>query len=366
MRAIQGHDQLELSVLAVGSHFLPGHVPTFDEFEAAGFRVDERVAVDYDDSATGISRAIGETLSRSTTALSRIAPDIVVLLGDRFEILAVALGATTLRIPIAHIAGGDTTLGAYDEGFRHSITKLSHLHFTTNPDATNRVHQLGEEMWRIHQVGSPGIDALLQAQLLSRDQLEERLSWTFHRQNLLVTFHPATLQPDTGVAQVKALLSALQSLTTDVGVLVTGTNADSEGSEISELLKAYCNQRHPHAIYVASLGYVRYISTLAEVDAVVGNSSSGLYEAPSLGTATVDIGVRQAGRPRASSVIHCDVDPESIRRGIQDALARGPVNVVNPYGDGHAVERIVSVLQQLPSRDTLLLKSFVDQVKAEQ
>ena len=363
MRAVRTDEDLDLRILAVGSHFLDNQGQTFDEIESTGFDVDERIAVEYDDSAQGISRAIGETVQRSTVALTRLQPDIVLVLGDRYEILAVALSATVLRIPVAHIAGGDVTFGAYDEGFRHAITKLSHVHFTTNPEATARVLQIGEEPWRVHQVGSPGIDALLEADLLSREELEERLSWKFHSCNLLVTFHPVTLQPETGVEQAQALVAALESLPSDVGVVVTGTNSDSEGVEINAVLTEYCNRNATHTLHVASLGNLGYLSMLAQVDAVVGNSSSGLYEAPSLGTPTVDIGLRQMGRSRATSVIHCDADTESIIQGIHEALRRDHADVITPYGDGHAVEKIVSVLRDLPDRDTLLLKAFVDREK---
>lgn len=363
MRAVRTDENLELSVVAVGSHFLDNNGYTFDEIESAGFVVDERVSVEYDDSAQGISQAIGETVQRSAVALSRLQPDIVLVLGDRYEILAVALSATVLRIPIVHIAGGDVTFGAYDEGFRHAITKLSHVHFTTNPDATARVLQLGEEPWRIHQVGSPGIDALLEADLLSREELEEQLSWKFHSRNLLVTLHPVTLQPATSVGHAQALVAALESLPGDIGVVVTGTNSDSEGAEINAVLTEYCTRNATHTLQVASLGNLGYLSMLAEVDAVVGNSSSGLYEAPSLGTPTVDIGIRQMGRSMATSVFHCDADTESIVAGIRQALSRGRMDVTNPYGDGRAVEKIVSALRDLPDRDTLLLKAFVDREK---
>jgi len=293
-------------------------------------------------------------------ALARLQPDVVLVLGDRYEILAVALAATVLRIPIAHIAGGDVTVGAYDEGFRHSLTKLSHVHFTTNPEATARVMQLGEEPWRVHEVGSPGIDALLEAKLLSRVELEERLSWKFRSRNLLVTLHPVTLQPTSGLAQAQALGAALESLTDDVGVIITGTNADSEGAEINAVLREYCVRNAPRALHVTSLGNLAYLSLLAQVDAVVGNSSSGLYEAPSLGTPTVDLGVRQMGRPKADSVLHRDGDPESIIQGINEALSRGRMSVTNPYGDGQAVGRVISVLRMLPDRNALLMKTFVD------
>ena len=242
----------------------------------------------------------------------------------------------------------------------------SHVHFTTNPDATARVRQLGEEPWRIHQVGSPGIDALLEARLLSKTELEERLAWKFRSRNLLVTLHPVTLQPGSGPAPAQALVDALGSLPDEVGVVVTGTNADSEGAKINAVLEEYCARSGPPALHVASLGNLGYLSMLAQVDAVVGNSSSGLYEAPSLCTPTVDIGVRQSGRLRASSVIHCYSTAECILRGIKRALLLGRVNVTNPYGNGHAVEGIVSSLRTLPDRDTLLLKAFVDDKRVNQ
>ena len=240
------------------------------------------------------------------------------------------------------------------------------MHFTTNSEATGRIRQLGEEAWRIHQVGSPGIDALLKAQLLSKRELEEGLVWRFHSRNLLVTFHPTTLQPTAGVAQAQALVAALESLGDDIGVVVTGGNADSEGAQINAVLKEYCSRSDTKTRYVPSLGGVAYLSLLAQVDAVVGNSSSGLYEAPSFGTPTVDIGVRQMGRPKASSVIQCDVNSRSIVDGVNEALSRGHMKVTNPYGDGKAVERIISVLRTLPDRETLLMKAFVDFEKADQ
>lgn len=365
MKAVGTQKDLDLCVLAVGSHFFDTHGGTISEIEQAGIHVDERIDVNYEDSAEGISHVIGQTVEHSTAALRRLQPDLLLVLGDRYEILAVALAATVLRIPIAHVAGGDTTFGAYDEGFRHSLTKLSHLHFTTNLRATARVRQLGEESWRIHHVGSPGIDALLGTQLLSKEELEDKLCWKFRPRNLLVTLHPPTLEPTAGSTQAKALVSALESIPGDIGVVVTGGNADSEGTEINAVLEGYCARNAERAIHVASLGSLAYLSVLAQVDAVVGNSSSGLYEAPSLGTPTVDIGARQLGRPRASSVIHCDVDAESIIEAINDALTRGRTPVANPYGDGNAVDQIISVLRSVPDRNTLLLKSFMDYEKVE-
>lgn len=361
MAAVTATDGLQLCVMAVGSHFLDSQGCTFDEIQAAGFSVDERVEVQFDDTGQGVAKAIAATVSGATDALIRQQPDIVVLLGDRFEIIASALAATVLRIPIAHIAGGDVTIGAYDESFRHSLTKLSHIHFTTNPDATARVRQLGEELWRIHEVGSPGIDALLSTDWLPRDTLEERLNWSFRPRNILVTLHPVTLQPRSGRQHAKELVAALEELPENVGIVVTGTNVDSEGSEINHLLEEYCARNSPRAVHVLSLGHRAYVSLLAEVDVVVGNSSSGLYEAPSLQTTTVDIGLRQVGRVRAGSVIHCEPDATAIGKAIHEALGRERVLVENPYGAGHAARSIADVLRAIPDRETLLLKKFVDQ-----
>lgn len=365
MRAARDDDRLELFVLAVGSHFLSRKGRTIDEIVEEGILVDEAVVFEFDDSAAGVSKAVGETVSGSTQALRRLQPDIVVVLGDRYEILAVALASNILGVPVAHIAGGDTTLGAYDENFRHALTKLSHLHFTTNSAATARVLQLGEEPWRIHEVGSPGIDALLQAKLLSREELEERLEWRFRPRNLLVTFHPVTLLPSAGMIQAQALVDALEAVGEDVGVVVTGANADGGGDEINALLRDFCSRNVTRALHVDSLGSLVYLSMLSQVDAVVGNSSSGLYEAPSLGTPTVDIGERQEGRPRARSVIHSPATVEGIVSAIDRAIAQGRKRVKNPYGAGSAAREIISVLSTLPSRDTLLMKSFVSREKVE-
>lgn len=363
MKKIMRSDKLELSVLAVGSHFLDSQGHTIDDVTRNGIHVDECVAVNYDDSADGLATAISGIISESTGALQRLQPDIVVVLGDRFEIFSVTIAATILRIPIAHIAGGDTTLGAYDEGLRHSITKMAHLHFTTHKDAARRIRQLGEEQWRIHVVGSPGIDALKQEKLLSRDTLERDFSWKFLKRNVLVTLHPVTLQPGSAQIQARHLAAALERLGNDVGVVVTGTNADSEGSQINRVLRSCAAMNSPRWLHVQSLGHQHYVSMLAEVDAVVGNSSSGLYEAPSLGVPSVDIGLRQMGRPRARSVIHCDPDSASIEQALQIALDLGRTRPDDLYGDGRAADRIVATLRSIDRPESLLVKAFIDQLE---
>ena len=236
MTVIAAAEGLTLEVMVVGSHFLESQGSTISEIEASGFAINERVDVAFDDSASGVSEAIAKTVTGATAALTRLQPNIVILLGDRFEALAVGLASTILRIPIAHIGGGDVTLGAYDEGFRHSLTKLSHIHFTTNTESTQRVLQLGEEAWRVHQVGSPGIDALLEVERQDKETIEHFLSWSFRRRNLLVTLHPTTLQPGAARMHAQALVQALEGMPDDIGVIVTGTNIDNEGAEINDVL----------------------------------------------------------------------------------------------------------------------------------
>ena len=360
LSAIQESQDLELQLLAVGSHFLHGSDRSITEIESVGWRIQEWVEINYDDTPGGMTNAMAGTMIGVTDALQKLLPDIVLVLGDRFEILASVLSATALRIPIAHIAGGDVTEGAFDEGFRHAITKLAHVHFPTNHQSSYRLMQLGEEPWRIHCVGSPGIDAILSTRRLSMEEVELAIGMNLRKVNVLVTLHPTTLAPGAGTRDAQALTAALEKLDPNIGVIITGSNIDAESSEIESELKGFVARHADRSIYRRSLGHRLYVSLLSVVDAVIGNSSSGLYEAPSLGTPTVDIGRRQMGRIRAESVIHCGFSEDEILSAVERALSNGRREVVNSYGDGHSAERIVKVLCALPGRQSLLSKVFVD------
>jgi len=290
--------------------------------------------------------------------LARLKPDLMLLLGDRYEIAVVAVAATIARLPIAHVFGGDVTQGAFDDAFRHSISKMSHLHFATNEDSARRLRQLGEQPEHIHVTGSPGLDLIRNTPVPSREAFFAAVNLAPKAINLAVTFHPETLAAAT-VEHLDELLAALDQLGPDVAILFTGSNADPEARQIEARIEAFVAGK-PSRRLVGSLGAERYFAALTYVDAVVGNSSSGLYEAPSFGIPTVNIGDRQTGRLKAESVIDCRPDRASIVAAIKAALVRGRKPTINPYGDGFAAARIVEELARFGELNSLLVKRFVD------
>lgn len=360
MELIRDDAGLDLQLIVTGMHLSPEFGLTWREIEADGFRIDARVEMLLSsDSPVGVTKSLGLGVIGMADALDRLQPELLVLLGDRFEILAAAQAALVARIPVAHIAGGDTTEGAIDEAIRHSITKMAHLHFVTNNDAARRVRQLGENPENIHIVGSPGIDQIRRLRLLDREALEQDLGFRFLSRNLLVTFHPATLDRESPEAQFRQLLTALESFGEDVGILFTKPNADTDGRALIGMIDRFVAEHHNAGSWT-SLGQLRYLSVMAQVDAVVGNSSSGIYEAPSFGIPTVNIGDRQKGRLQASSVVNAPVESAAIARVIREAFALDCRGVVNPYGDGDSSRRIVAILRQLRNPADLLQKHFHD------
>jgi UDP-N-acetylglucosamine 2-epimerase (non-hydrolysing)/GDP/UDP-N,N'-diacetylbacillosamine 2-epimerase (hydrolysing) len=292
-------------------------------------------------------------------ALAELKPELLLLLGDRYEIFAAAQAATIAGVPIAHIAGGDISEGANDDAMRHAITKLSHLHFTTNPAAARRVRQMGEMFESVFVTGSPGIDALLQSDRLERPQLEHRLQFRLRHRNLAICFHPATLDPLPARRQVEPLLGALSQLDESTGLIFTAANADAGGTAINDAIQAFVNG-HENACFINSLGHAGYYALLEQVDLLIGNSSSGLYEAPSIGTPTLDIGLRQQGRLKGPSVAQVANDSDAILAKIRELLAHPPSDYTSPYGDGHASQRIVDVLLSIDDPRKLLLKRFTE------
>jgi len=360
MKEIAADPDLQLKIVATGMHLAPQFGLTWRQIEEDGFAIDAKVDMLLcSDTAVGIGKSIGLGVSGFADTLDRLRPELLLVLGDRFEILAAAQAALVARIPIAHIAGGDVTEGAIDEAIRHSITKMAHLHFVTNADAARRVRQLGENPAHIYEVGSPGLDFIRCATLMERPALEAALDFRFQAQNLLVTFHPETLASASGATQFVELLGALDALGPDIGVVFTRPNADSGHSAIDALIDDYVGARPATRAYTA-LGPLRYLSLMAQVDAVVGNSSSGLYEAPSLRKPTVNIGDRQKGRLQATSVFNCAARTEDIARTIRVALAADCSETVNPFGDGHSAMRICQVLKQVEQPQALLKKHFFD------
>ena len=362
MQEVQSEPSLELQVIATGMHLSPEFGLTYLEVEQAGFEIDAKVEMLVSaDTATAVTKSMGLGLIGFADAYSRLSPDLIVVLGDRFEILAAASAALIAGIPIAHLHGGETTEGAFDEAIRHSITKMSHLHFVAAEGYRRRVIQLGEDPERVFLVGGLGIDAIKRIKLLDRVSLESDLDFQFKYRNLLITFHPVTLEGQTSTQQMVELLTALDE-PTDPNLIFTMPNADPGGRELTRLVEDFV-AIHANARLYASLGQLRYLSCMKYMDGVVGNSSSGLTEAPSLGVGTINIGDRQKGRLSASSVINCSPSLNSIRDALKrlyEPSYRSKLSeTINPYGDGGASKKIVEVISS-HTLSSLIKKSFYD------
>lgn len=362
LRRIQAEPGLGFRLLVTGMHLSPRFGMTVKAIEADGFEIAERVRMlsNSDDPA-----AIAKSMARGTAGFAdvfaRSRPDILLVLGDRFEMHAAALAALPFKIPVAHIHGGELTEGALDDALRHSMTKLSHLHFTATQEYGRRVLQMGEEPWRVTVSGAPSLDNLASMKRLTASELESRFGLRVSPETLLVTFHPATLEHENAGRQTGELLAALR----DAGrpVVFTMPNADTGGKAIREHIKRFIREE-PSAQAVESLGTDGYFSVLAICAAMVGNSSSGLLEAPSFGLPVVNIGSRQGGRVRGANVVDVghgrDEILKGIRRATDPAFRKKIQGMANPYGDGKASHRIVAKLAEVPLSDRLLRKRFHD------
>jgi len=362
IEGIRQSSELDLQLIATGMHLSPEFGMTVEAIEEDGFKIDRKVEMLLSsDTAVGVTKSMGLGMIGFADALSELKPDLMLVLGDRYEIFAAAASAMIARIPIAHLHGGETTEGAFDEAIRHSITKISHLHFVAAEEYRRRVIQLGELPEHVFNVGGLGIDNILRLKLLTRDELEEALNFKLEKRNLLITFHPVTLEQNTSAQQMDELLAALAELK-DTGLIFTMPNADTEGRILFHQVEAFC-AKHSQARAYTSLGQLRYLSCLQHVDGVVGNSSSGLTEVPSFNKGTINIGDRQRGRLRAASVIDCQPERKSISMAISQlftsAFRTTLSKVENPYGNGGASELILSILED-QSFETLLKKSFLD------
>lgn len=360
MQGIKDNPDLDLQIIATGMHLSPAFGMTYREIEKDGFLIDRKVEMlSGADTPLDIAKSMAAGLSGCADALNELHPDLVVVLGDRFEIFSAVAAACVARIPVAHLHGGETTLGAIDEAFRHSITKMSHLHFVAAEEYRRRVIQLGEQPDRVFLVGALGIDSIKRLHLLNRSELEAALGCKLCDKNLLVTFHPVTLEKATAARQFAELLAALATLR-DTRLIFTLPNADTDHRAIVDMLHEFV-ATHDNARAYTSLGQLRYLSCLGHVDGVVGNSSSGLIEAPSFRTGTINIGDRQHGRLKAESVIDCAPDRHSIAAAIEQlysaSFRKKLANVRNPNGDGGASEKIVETLRGV-SLDSILKKTF--------
>lgn len=354
---------LELQLVATGMHLSSEFGSTWREIEADGIPIAARVEMLLgSDTAVGVTKSTGLGMIGFADAFARLEPDIVVLLGDRFEILAAATAALLAAIPVAHLHGGETTEGAFDEAIRHAVTKMAQLHFVAARPYRDRVIQLGEAPERVFEVGGLGVDAIARIARMSRHELEADLGVDLAQRSLLITFHPVTLDAGSAEHQLHALLAALDDCEAGTTLIFTMPNADTGGRALRAIVEDYVAGR-PDAHAFTSLGQRRYLSLLGEVDGVVGNSSSGLAEAPSFGIGTVNIGDRQAGRLKASSVIDCDPTRDGIAqalRRLRDAdFVASLADTVNPYGRGGAGPAIVDVLRTV-SLDGLVKKRFHD------
>ncbi len=345
---------LELQLLVTGTHLSPGFGYTVSEIENDGFAISKKVEMILSaDTSSGITKSTGLGMIGFADAFAELNPDIIILLGDRYEILAAAFSAVVARIPIAHIHGGETTTGAFDEAIRHSITKMSYLHFVAAEEYKKRVIQLGEEPDRVFLVGGLGVDGVIKADLLSKKELEDDLGFLIASKTLLITFHPVTLDNRGPRDQLNELLAALETMD-DTKFIFTAPNSDTGNSVIYNGINEFVSKNPDNSILFDSMGRKRYLSCLQFVDAVVGNSSSGLLECPTFNIGTINIGDRQDGRLKADSVIDCEPIQESILKAFKRLYStdfqKNLKNVKNPYGNGGASNKVVEILkkEQLP------------------
>jgi len=362
MEGIRDSELLELQLVVTGAHLSPEFGLTYREIEAGGFTIDRKVEMLLSsDTAVGVSKSMGLAITGLAEAFDELRPDIVLLLGDRYEMWAAGAASTVARIPIAHIHGGESTEGAIDEAIRHGLTKMAQLHFVAAPEFRQRVIQLGESPERVFTVGAVGLDSIAREKPMSLEELQSSLGVELGKRNLLVTFHPVTLESGSANVQMKSLLDALDAFP-NIHTFITMPNSDMEGRGITSLIHGYV-ARTPRAASFTSLGQVRYHSLMHYVDGVVGNSSSGLIEAPAMRKPTVNIGSRQSGRLRAESVVDCDPETGSIIEAIQSIYSTefqsNLASVTNPYGVSGGSATVVEVLESAPL-EGILMKRFRD------
>jgi GDP/UDP-N,N'-diacetylbacillosamine 2-epimerase (hydrolysing) len=362
LKEIKSDNRFVLQIVAAGMHLCPEFGLTYKDIEKDGFKINEKVRIPLSsDTEAAVTKSTGLGMIGFADTFSRLKPDLLILLGDRFEIFSAAIAAFIARIPIAHLYGGEVTEGVLDDAMRHSITKMSYLHFVSTEEYRKRVVQLGEDPRRVFKVGAIGIDNIKKLKMLSKDRLERELRFKFGRKNIIVTFHPVTLENNTTEIQFKNILKALDSFK-DLNVIFTKPNADPNGRVIIRLIEDYLKKNPSKGVSFISMGHIRYLSAIKQVDAVLGNSSSGIIEAPSFGKPVINIGDRQRGRIKAGCIIDCNPDLASIRSAIEKAFAPRFKDycktVKNPYGDGKAAHRIYKVIKDKIYRIHNLKKSF--------
>lgn len=357
-------EKIELRLVVTGMHLAPEFGLTYQEIEKDGFQITERNEMLLSsDTPNGITKSIGLGIIGFADIYTRITPDLVIVLGDRYEIYAAAIAALIYRIPIAHIHGGELTQGAIDDAIRHAITKMSSLHFTATEEYRHRVIQMGEDPRQVFCVGGLGVENIKNQELLEKNELEQSINFPLDKPYIIVTYHPVTLENNTAEEQFKNLLCALDRFC-EYRIIFTKANADTEGRIINQQIDAYTASHPGRTIAFASMGSVRYLSALKYCEMVVGNSSSGILEAPSFHIPTVNIGDRQAGRVKAGSVIDCGNAADDIWKAINQAImvkASGKLKGVrNPYEGKNTSSVILSVIMQYLDHEARIKKSFHD------
>ncbi len=362
MKEIDVDKDLELQIVVTGMHLSEEFGNTYQQIEKDGFTIDKKVDISLtSDTELLISKSMGLGMIGFSDAFNLLKPDLIVVLGDRFEIFSAVSVAMIMRIPIAHLHGGEATEGLIDEPIRHSITKMSHLHFTATNEYRNRVIQLGEQPDRVFNVGGLGIDNINKLKLLNKDDFEKAIGFNLGEKNILVTFHPVTLEASTSRVQFQELLNSISELK-DTKIIFTKANSDTDGRIINSMIDDYV-ARHGGTIAFVSMGQLNYLSALQFVDAVVGNSSSGLAEVPTFKIGTIDIGDRQRGRIKADSVISCIPNKDSISTAFKELYSKqfqsNVGKVENPYGKGGASKRIIRIIKDI-SLNGIVKKYFYD------
>ena len=359
IKKLREDPEYEVRVAVTGMHLSPEFGLTYKEIEADGIEIDRKIEMLLSsDTSVAVSKSMGVALMGFADYFEETVPDALIVLGDRYEVLAVCIAAMNEQIPIVHLYGGEITEGAIDDAIRHCITKLSYLHFTSTEEYRKRVIQLGEEPDRVFNVGALGVENALNVEKMPKEELEKSIDWELCEQYAVLTFHPVTLDKQDPKEQVKELLAAIDEFP-QIRFLATKANADAGGHIINEMLRQY-SKTHENMKLVDSLGMRRYLSAVKYATFVIGNSSSGLIEAPALGVPTVNIGDRQKGRARGSSIIDCETRREDIVRAIDAALSMNVRDVDSIYGAGKASDRIIEVIKMTMDKDIDLKKSFYD------
>ncbi len=365
IKKIDEDKELKLQLVVTGMHLSPEFGLTYKQIEEDGYKIDEKVEMLLSsDTSVGISKSMGLAMISFSEVIERLKPDMVVVLGDRYEIFAICSVCSIFKVPIAHLYGGETTEGAFDECFRHSITKMSYLHFTSTNEYRNRVIQLGEQPNRVFNVGAIGIENIKNMKLLSKEELEESINFKLDSRYVLVTFHPVTLENNTSEKQFKNLLDALDSMK-NLNVIFTKSNSDTDGRIINKMIDEFVSKDTKKYVAFTSMGSLRYLSAMKYCDVIIGNSSSGIVEAPSFKIPTINIGDRQKGRIQAKSVINCEPNKKDIKEALNKSLSKEFIeyikDTINPYEQDNVSLKIIEEIKYFLYNNKIdLKKKFYD------